>query len=261
MRLVPLSHIQARVRLANYHSCGHTQAWMQRKIIDLQFIYVVAGALAYQADQEAIVNVNQGQVLCILPTQRHDLSCSAADTVISGIHCELSAGSWASADYRLDPAPRLVTNCGPEQQIEQQFKLCAELFSGYGSYVQQRCNSVCQDIIFALAEHWIEGNELRMSKRMLEMIAFIRAHLHNELTRQHLAEAFYLTPEHINYIFKQELGMTPSEVINRERCLLAHQLLIDGLSVKEAAYKVGFNDPLFFSRVFKKYFQVPPSKV
>ena len=261
MRSIPLYQIQSRVRLANYHSCGNTQAWMQRKIIDLQFIYVVHGSLSYQAEQGSIVKISQGQVLCILPTLLHDLWASSADTVISGIHCELSGGSWASGDYRLDPAPQLVTSCGPEQALHQQFKLCATLFSGYGNYVSQRCNSICQDIVFALAEHWQEGGDLRMSKRMLEMIVFIRKHLHGELTRQQLAEAFFVTPEHINFIFKQELGMTPSEVINRERCLLAHQLLIDGLSVKEAAYKVGYNDPLFFSRVFKKYFQVPPSKV
>jgi AraC-like DNA-binding protein len=40
----------------------------------------------------------------------------------------------------------------------------------------------------------------------------------------------------------------------------AHRLLTDeGLSVKETAARVGFDDAFYFSRVFKKVMGIPPS--
>lgn len=261
MRSLSPEQIEPRVRMANYHDTRHEQAWLQRKIIDLQFIYVVRGCLAYQPAGEAEHLAEQDSVLCIQPTVHHDLRMRSDDGIISGIHCELGPGTWASGDYRLKPQPALVTRPDPAQQLLHLFKLCAEAFLAYGTYQQARCDSLCKCIILGLAEHWQERRDAQFSQRMQDMITFIREHLAEDIGRQQLAAAFYLTPEHINYIFKQETGMTPTEVINRERCIRAHQLLTNGMSVKEAAYAVGFKDPQFFSRIFKKYFQVPPSLV
>jgi two-component system response regulator YesN len=56
--------------------------------------------------------------------------------------------------------------------------------------------------------------------------------------------------------------MTPSAVINRERVMLAYRLIHEqGKSVKEAAYAVGYQDPFYFSRVFKRTLGIPPSQV
>ena len=261
MHEIGLEQIQPRVRISNHHQCRNEHRWPQRRLIDLQFIYVLAGKLFYHAEGQELIEIERDSVLCIFPTQRHDLWASSSQAIISGIHCELAHGAWASRDYRCNPRPTVVTTPDPAQGLAEQFQLCARVFTSYHRYAQERCNAICRSIILGLGEHWQDGNEPLLSKRMQEMIEFIRAHLSEAITRQDLAQAFYLTPEHINYIFKQEIQMTPSEVINRERCLRAHQLLTDGASVKEAAHLVGFNDPLFFSRVFKKYFQVPPSRI
>ena len=56
-------------------------------------------------------------------------------------------------------------------------------------------------------------------------------------------------------------GSTPLEFIRILRLKRAAQLLTKGqLNVSEVAYKVGFNDPKYFSIQFKKEFHVPPSK-
>ena len=56
--------------------------------------------------------------------------------------------------------------------------------------------------------------------------------------------------------------MSPSAVINRERAARAYQLIDrEGLSVAESALAVGFQDPFYFSRVFKQIYTIPPSQV
>ncbi|NRA37096.1 MAG: helix-turn-helix transcriptional regulator [Planctomycetes bacterium] len=261
MQLCDIGQIRARVRLANYHRCQDTQAWLQRRIVDLQLIYVVAGGLNYETDA-GICHIEAGQVLLIEPQLKHDLRAVSAQTVISGIHCELAAGSWAGGDYRLHPKPSQVTSVREPESLHQLFKLCAQCFADYGYHAAARCNKICESIVLQLAESWDQESTHQMSYRMQEMIAYIRSNMSEKINRNHLAEAFFVSPEHINYIFKKELRATPSDVINRERCVRAQRYIVEeGRSVKEAAHLVGFNDPLFFSRVFKKFFQIPPSRL
>ncbi len=59
----------------------------------------------------------------------------------------------------------------------------------------------------------------------------------------------------------QYVSMPPNEYLTRFRINKAAALLrSSNLSVGEAAYSTGFSDQLYFSRVFKKYKGVPPSK-
>ena len=39
-----------------------------------------------------------------------------------------------------------------------------------------------------------------------------------------------------------------------------HYLKHDNLNISEVAYEVGFNDPKYFSRIFKKHFGVTPTE-
>ena len=71
-----------------------------------------------------------------------------------------------------------------------------------------------------------------------------------------------VTPAYVNMIFKRELGTTPSALINRERMIVAHHLIRNqGLLVQEAAHRVGFEDPFYFSRVFTRIMGIQPSEI
>ena len=122
-------------------------------------------------------------------------------------------------------------------------------------------NAIAHEIVLMLMSQWRNPSSAQISPRMQEMIRFIRTNLKESLTRQTLADAFSLSPEHVNLLFRRELGMTPSSVINRERIMLAYRLLHEqGYTVKEAAFAVGFSDPFYFSRVFKQILGVSPSQ-
>lgn len=70
-----------------------------------------------------------------------------------------------------------------------------------------------------------------------------------------------ISRSHLYRLFVQHTSMTPSEYLTRYRIDRAATLLkCNNLSVGEAAYSTGFSDQLYFSRVFKKYKGLPPSK-
>ncbi len=57
-------------------------------------------------------------------------------------------------------------------------------------------------------------------------------------------------------------GCTPSELIRNVRLRHAEQLLRKGqMNVSEVAYKVGFNNPRYFSKYFKEMFGIMPSQL
>ncbi|MDR1938492.1 MAG: response regulator [Tannerellaceae bacterium] len=56
-------------------------------------------------------------------------------------------------------------------------------------------------------------------------------------------------------------GFSPNELIKLKRLKEASLLILEGkLNVSEVAYKVGFEDPLYFSKCFKAHFNCSPSK-
>jgi AraC-like DNA-binding protein len=70
-----------------------------------------------------------------------------------------------------------------------------------------------------------------------------------------------ISRSHLYRLFMQHLSIPPNEYLTRYRIQKACVLLkSQNLSVGEAAYSTGFSDQLYFSRVFKKYKGVPPSR-
>lgn len=254
--IMPVTH------LANYHDYGAEVTWGPRTISDLQFIFIVAGSLQFHYADAAPITVQRGEVLLIEPAREHTLSpATPSGGTISTIHCELTTeGNWALEDYRLEPHPEQVTRNLDYVELDELFQRCAKTYASYSLYQQERVTAITKVILLLLAEQWNTPATLGSSLRMRRMLAYIREHLTKPLTRQDLATAFHLSPEHVNFLFRTELNLAPGKVIARERCLLALKLFNEeGLSVKEVAPRVGYEDPFYFSRVFKQVIGAAPS--
>ena len=76
-----------------------------------------------------------------------------------------------------------------------------------------------------------------------------------------LAEAMGYSVNHFTRLFRQRTGTTPKQYLLTRRLAQARALLAAGLPVQQAARRSGFDDPLYFSRLFKQLFGVPPSHV
>ena len=60
--------------------------------------------------------------------------------------------------------------------------------------------------------------------------------------------------------FARRFGKSPKQYILERQLWKARQSLKGGKSVKDAAYKHGFNTPCYFSRLYKRKFGYPPTK-
>jgi two-component system, response regulator YesN len=81
---------------------------------------------------------------------------------------------------------------------------------------------------------------------------FIAAHYAQSLTLEHVADQVALSPPYFSRIFKQEMGCTFIEYLTRVRMDEARRLLrTTTLSLAEISYAVGYQNPNYFSEVFK----------
>jgi len=88
---------------------------------------------------------------------------------------------------------------------------------------------------------------------------YIRTHFNEFLTLEHVAEIVELSPPYFAKIFKEEVGKTFVDYVTELRLEKAKELLLQNqLSFKEISFAVGYRDPNYFSRVFKKFFHMSP---
>ncbi|WP_107037674.1 tetratricopeptide repeat protein [Brumimicrobium mesophilum] len=74
-----------------------------------------------------------------------------------------------------------------------------------------------------------------------------------------LAEEMYLSSSQITRKLNSLIDTSPAKYIRNIRLEKAKELLKNGYNVSETAWEVGYEDPVYFSKTFKKHFGVAPS--
>lgn len=97
-----------------------------------------------------------------------------------------------------------------------------------------------------LVEPSISGND-----EMSNLKKYIREHLTERITIEDLSRKANMSKATLFRIFKDEYGITPMELVIRERLRKAKEMLSANMSIKEVCYACGFTDVNYFSRLFK----------
>lgn len=102
---------------------------------------------------------------------------------------------------------------------------------------------------------------LVIDPRLRDVTAFIDCHIGQDISIEELAKIAHLHPNYLIRLFKSQLGMSPVQYINLKRIEIAQQLLKNPkISVAEAAERLGIGDVFYFSKLFKKYVGISPSR-
>lgn len=93
----------------------------------------------------------------------------------------------------------------------------------------------------------------RVDPRITEVINYISNHLNEEFSNDQLAELVFLSPSRLGHLFRYEVGLTITQWRDDQRISRAKQLLVtSNYSINHISRLIGYSDPLYFSRVFKK---------
>ena len=97
--------------------------------------------------------------------------------------------------------------------------------------------------------------------RIRRTIDYMARHLNQPLQVSTLAAQASVSTSHYFALFKRQIGVAPIDYFIRLRMNHARELLDSTRSsIKEIAAEMGYDDPFYFSRVFKSVHRVAPAE-
>ncbi len=87
-------------------------------------------------------------------------------------------------------------------------------------------------------------------------------HFAEPIDHQKLSDQFGLVPSYLSKIFSKSKGLSPAKYIVQLRVDTAKELLVEhpDMLAKDVAFVVGYSDPNYFSRIFKRETGLYPSE-
>ncbi len=127
-------------------------------------------------------------------------------------------------------------------------------------------NLVTESVLLHTLSFFEKGLALSEEKRETGLFDKISEYIDNNfsdpsMSLKKLGQIFSYSEKYLSYLFKKKMSVNFSSYLNRLRIRTAAELLEDaGLSVRDVSERVGFSDPMYFTKVFKKIIGVSPAE-
>lgn len=106
-----------------------------------------------------------------------------------------------------------------------------------------------------------EKSTLPKDGGLYPVVDYMRDHLHEPGLLGRLPREVGISPNRLRTRFRAGFGASPGHYLETLRMQKARFLLLTTtLSIKEVALQTGFEDALYFSRRYRKYWRQPPAK-
>nr|WP_320136512.1 AraC family transcriptional regulator [uncultured Amphritea sp.] len=108
--------------------------------------------------------------------------------------------------------------------------------------------------------HEQQNEPLNLDRRISTARHYLDEHYCEAVSLAQLASIANLSPRQLSQLFRQQLGMTPTQYLIEKRMQRAWQLLEQqNLSIQQVADATGYSSLAAFSDRFRKHFDIPPS--
>ncbi len=224
-------------------------------------IYCVGGRGWYRV-QDKEWSVARGDLLFVLRDTPHSYGADPADPWT--IHWAHFSGQHAATFLGLagvsDSAP--ILPLGERLALVTLFsEILRTLQAGYtlhhllgaAASLRQLLSRVALTVSYAPPAH---SRDVHVE----QIIAFMQAHIAAPLTLAELAAEAALSPSHFSRRFHDKTGYPPIEYFIRLKIQQACEMLeATDLDISEIAHRLGYDDPYYFSRIFKKIMSTSPT--
>lgn len=262
--------------------------WIERSHANPNFQIVVArGSLRFMRENRRIL-LPHGGFLLLRPNQSHR-SWGPVET----------EGGFYFAQFRTSltpiwrPAPPIVHAGGPpvhiahvvlpdlgqltsDDQVLPVFERLVKVHQGGELYYPVAANALLAQIIYLIARDVADQNysrerrekgkarqgvwSPRQAEIIYQVIEFIEENLSQPIQASDICRHLNLSYKYVARLAKAGLGMSLTEYLHARRIHKARALLTEGnQSIGEVARAVGFEDPYYFSRIFRRFEGVSPS--
>lgn len=114
-------------------------------------------------------------------------------------------------------------------------------------------------LLLTITRLLLVGGDEQLTLECRKVKEYIDHNYTAQITLDELSESVYISKHHLAHSFKQQVGTSPIRyLINRRMKEASHLLVQTDDSVAQIAAQVGYNDPVYFSQIFKRTIGVSP---
>ena len=245
--------------------------------------YIIQGEAVFRIDGKEI-NVREGQVIYI--PEGCLLACETLGeyfefySVRFRLSTQLTAGDFLSDYFHISS----VTEVADDKTVLGYFQEIYANATSDGTGKMFRIRGNLELIVAWLAEH-SEGAVVGESElpeagldpdsfwrrerhtsqnpqdpRIRVVVDYLISHPSDKVDEEFLSRLAGISQTTLRRLFKQQNGKTISEyIIELRMCTAARRLLTTDKPISAIAYEVGYDNPNYFSRVFRSYFGAVPN--
>ncbi|WP_410771202.1 response regulator [Fontibacillus sp. BL9] len=193
--------------------------------------------------------LNIPQALKNLESQLHELELAKASREAILRFCELA---FEAAGAELHEWGKIFGPVIPAW-LEEQLQSCLRFDEMKDSFTGE----------FSKGLQQIREGRLTQGGKSVEIVKkWIAEHYDEPAELGNLASMVYLTPSYLSKLFKHETGLTITDYLIEVRIRKAKQLLLHSseLKIHEVGTEVGYPDPAYFNKLFKRIVGVTPNE-
>ena len=151
---------------------------------------------------------------------------------------------------------------GISEEIEESFEAIQRLFITRPAFYLEEAASH-MDLLLTRIGRAVSSESMRSpSERLHASLNHLNHHYAEPLKLDSLAAMEYLSASRYSALFRQIMGLSPQQYLIDLRLRNAREMLLStDLSITEVARSVGYDDALYFSRLFRRHLGASPSEV
>jgi len=254
----------------------------------IELVYVMKGAGKHVFEGQSY-RIKENDIFIINPGEAHTFSLEKGEK-LEIINClflpSLIQGSWLkemgvseSMDYFyihpfLDNKERFhhLLNLNGNQFIRVRNLLESMIaeFEGGNSCSSTLIRLQLVEVLILLSRIYNEHKKITRNITVVEkesqilarrICGYIERHYDQKISIPTICNLFSISPRHLNRLFKQETGKTIIEMTHKIRIEKAKKFLLESdEKVINVAMRVGYDDPAFFSRLFRRMVGCSPGR-
>lgn len=244
-----------------------------RVIGDFELIYFIGGK-GYVQLEETLYECREGDVILIRPYEEHYIQSSRREPYDNyWVHFDIQPTlNQKEFINRLFPDHRRKVNIGVHQSLLEHYTSLLKEFTMRREGYINLANSYFTLIVLSIARlihhldtenpHAITRMKRNSDFRIIEKLeSYVRYNYTKNISIQSLCRHLSISESYLFDLTKKYLNTTPGKYIAQVRMKRAETLIKNSAcSIKEIAALVGFKDPLYFSKAFKKIYGKSPTE-
>ena len=239
--------------------------WRPRGRVDFQLIFIAAGKahFHFNNDEEETI-VHAGHMVLYRPKEPQKYEYYAKDKPeVYWVHFTGNNVTNLLRSYGLTN-DKMVFHCGSSSEYQYLFRaMINELQMCQDSY-SEMLEMYLRQIFIKLQRYFnnsIRIDNSRTAETIDMAIAYFNEHYSESISIEEYAEKNHVSTSWFIRNFKLYVGSTPMQFILQKRICNAEALLLNTeYNINEIAQIVGYDNALYFSRMFKKIKGISPSE-